>query len=320
MKWQKYLIIAIVLALTTTTSAVEQSDVQTEERAKMAILPFNSIGVDRISVNTAEQLLEQQLFNLSDMEIIPMKEVLKVTEEPCSEVDCAIEIGDTLDADQVLLVNLSRLGEKIIVQYMLVDVLAKDVVLRDYTSTETIGDLETIMKRIALSVKGKKPFEKSAEVGAIIEKETEIPRRREARKLAGLSLGYLYPQNGYDDVGQCFTLDARIGYEMQNLEVGGVFAIRKGIALNVYAAYLFTKTDFCPYVGGALGFHWVEHEDFLFEQDKRSDGYELVLNTGIRAFRTYNFRVLLNLEYTYTLNDYNDQAIVFTIGLASAGK
>jgi len=48
---------------------------------------------------------------------------------------------------------------------------------------------------------------------------------------------------------------------------------------------------------------------------KRGDGLELIASTGIKAFRTYNFQVLLNLDYSYTFNDFDDRSLVFTIGL-----
>jgi hypothetical protein len=35
----------------------------------------------------------------------------------------------------------------------------------------------------------------------------------------------------------------------------------------------------------------------------------------MRVLHTYNFQLLFNLEYIRTLNDYNDGAIVFTIGI-----
>lgn len=320
MKSLRISITTTILILLMVNLVMGQENIEPERQAKIAILPFSAIGIDDISVNTAEFLLEQQLFELSTMKIITRKEVLQtVGDKPCSEIDCGIKIGEKLDADQALLINLSKLGEKIIIQYMLIDVPGQSIILKDYTSTETIEDLEIVMKRIALSVTSQKPFEKSAEVGAITEKETEIPRRRKARRLLGLSLGYLYPKNGYDNSEQSFTIDIRSGYELENLEVGGQFALRKGVALNLYSLYLFSKTDFCPYIGGAFGFHWVAHEDLFFDFDgKRSDGFELIASAGIRAFRTYNFRILINLDYTITFNDYNDSAIVFTIGLISS--
>ena len=50
-------------------------------------------------------------------------------------------------------------------------------------------------------------------------------------------------------------------------------------------------------------------------KELRSDGIELSANTGIRVLHTYNFQMIFNLEFIYTMNDYNDRAVVFTIGI-----
>ncbi len=104
-----------------------------------------------------------------------------------------------------------------------------------------------------------------------------------------------------------------------------LFGIRDGFAMNVYGDYLFSKTDICPYLGGAFGFHWITHSQNNYVavtqpgqaeySSKDSDGFELTFNTGLRVLHTYNFQILLNLEYIMTFNDYNDKAIVFTIGI-----
>jgi len=288
---------------------------------KMVILPFHSIGVDQISIQTAESLLKQEIEKLSAVQIVHEKQTLElVSEEPCNEVTCAAEIGAKLNADQVVFGSLNKLGEKIIVQYTLVDVATKEVLVKDNATSTTVEDLDTVMKRVAMSVVKQEPIEKTIEVGAITEKESEAPpKQRKANTLAGCSIGYLFPQEGYGKEDRYFALDSRVSFELSRLQIGGQFSVRQGIAMNISGSYLFTKTDFCPYVGGAFGFHWISHhldDDYSSkEENKREDGFELVANAGIMAFRTYNFRVLLNLDYSYTFNDYNDQAIALTIGL-----
>ena len=49
--------------------------------------------------------------------------------------------------------------------------------------------------------------------------------------------------------------------------------------------------------------------------EKRGNGFEVTANAGFTAFQTYNFHIIVNFAYLYTLNDYNDKAFVFTIGL-----
>ncbi len=182
------------------------------------------------------------------------------------------------------------------------------------------------MKRVAISLVTKEPVEKTAEVGVITEQETLTPRRRSTRKTSGFSFGYLYPQNGYDDSRRTFAMDFRTGAELENYAVGMQLFIRKGFGMNVFTSYLFSKKDVCPYLGGAFGFHWVSHAhgygyydsasgQWQEPEEKEDDGFELNLDGGVRLFHTYNFQILFNLGYSYTLNGYGDQAILFTIGL-----
>ncbi|MCD4796589.1 MAG: hypothetical protein K8R49_05410 [Candidatus Cloacimonetes bacterium] len=284
----------------------------------IAVLPFYSLGVDEISIQTAESILKNDIRKLSSMHIISQDKTNEsLAGEQCTEVVCAVEIGRELDADLVLITNLSKLGEKIIIQYNLVDVNKGQSAVLDNTTSNTIEDLEVVMNRIAMSIVEQKPLAQTVEVGAIMQKEEDIPRRRSGKKFIGLSFGYLYPQHGYDeDYERSFTLDLRSGYEVGNVAVGLQFAARHGFATNIYASYLFSKKDICPYAGGAFGFHWVAHyDDDWYDDNKRSDGLEFIANAGIRAFRTYNFQVILNIDYAITFNDFDDRALIFTIGL-----
>ena len=170
-------------------------------------------------------------------------------------------------------------------------------------------------------------IEKTAEVGVITEHETKTPRRRAARNIGGFSFGYLYPQHGYDDANRSFAMDFRTGAEFQNYAVGMQLFIRKGFGVNVFTSYLFSKKDFCPYIGGAFGFHWVSHNSYYYggyytedgyyqePKKKKGDGFEINVDTGVRLFHTYNFQIVFDLGYSFSMNDYNDQGIIFTFGL-----
>lgn len=86
--------------------------------------------------------------------------------------------------------------------------------------------------------------------------------------------------------------------------------------------------DFSPFVGASVGFHGVSHEQYYdghdystnHENNKREDGFEFLIKGGLLAFRTYDFRVVATVEYTMTFNDYNDRAIVLTLGVMRGGK
>ena len=296
-----------------------------ESSPRIAILPLIGGGVDSVYVQTAESILRTEIGKLSTMDIISGKRTLEALEgTTCSESECALEVGKKLNASQVLGCRLSPLGEKIIAQYFVIDVSSHSRILVDETTAPKVEDLEMVMKRIAQSVVEHQPIGKGAEVGRIMESESTTPLRRASWRNFGLSFGYLYPQNNtYDNQSRVFVMDVRFDYTLDDYAVGMLLGGRGGFAMNLYGAYLFSKKDVCPYVGGALGFHWVSHDNPQWitvngvnnNANLKSDGFELTGNAGIRLLHTYNFELFFDLGYTITLNDYNDKAIVFTIGI-----
>jgi hypothetical protein len=297
---------------------VVELDGQDASSSRIAIMPLYANGIDSVYLQTAESILRTEISKLSSMDIVSLKRTKDALEgAACTESECALVLGKKLNASRVLGCRLSALGEKIIVQYFLVDVPSNREVLIDQVTASSVEDLEAVMKRIAMSVVGGGTVEKNAEVGKILQSESTESLRRTTNKNFGFSFGYLYPQHGYDNSDQSFVVDARFDYELNDWAAGMMIGARKGFAMNLYGSYLFSRQDLCPYVGANVGFHWVSHTGFFggTQSGNRSDGFELIAHGGIRVLHTYNFQLIFNLDYIYTINDYNDRALVFTIGL-----
>jgi hypothetical protein len=292
-----------------------------DRSGRLAILPLSSNGVDAVTIETASMLLRTEIGKLSSMDVVSGRKTQEaVGQTPCSEAECALAIGKALEATQVLGCRLSALGEKIIVQYFLVDVPSGREILIDQATASGAEDLDVLMKRLAKAVIEREPVSKTAEVGQILASETVEPSRRATRKNFGFSFGYLYPQSGYDHGDRAFIVDSRFDYELEDYAVGMLVGIRKGFAAGLYGSYLTSRTDICPYVGGGLGFHWIDHGS-VYDQvthqnvEGRGDGFELSAHAGLRVLHTYSFQMIFNLELLYTMNDFNDRAIVFTLGI-----
>ena len=285
---------------------------------KIVILPIISNGIDLASVRTAESILRMELGKQSNPSVISEKRTLDVLgSESCADEECAKAIGEKLDAKQVLICKLNPLGEKIIVQYILVETSTGKNLLSEQTTALNVEDLEPVMKRIAISVSSLAPFNENQEVGNIVGQETIESLRQKARYNFGVGFGYLFPSYGYDnDNKKSFTINVYFDYEIKDYAAGLMLGARKGFSINLYGNYLFSKTDVCPYLGTSLGFHWVAHEDWLFgNEEKDGDGIGLGLQGGVRLFHTYSFQMFIQGEYIMTFNDYNDKAFVFTIGI-----
>lgn len=282
---------------------------------KLVIVPLNSIGIEPAYVQTAESILRMEINRISTLDIISERRTREVMEEDyCDDPECAMEIGTALNADQVLLCNLNALGEKIIVQYSLLELPSGRRLVTDQTTALNVEDLEAVMKRVAVSVVTKQSFNKNVEVGSVVGKESVESLRRAARYNFGIGFGYLFPSHGYDNDNRSFTINAYLDYEVPDYAVGLMVGARNGFAINLYGNYLFTKTDVCPYLGASLGFHWVAHDNFFFD-NQEGDGIGLGLIGGIRLFHTYTFQLFIQGEYIMTFNDYNDKAFVFTLGI-----
>jgi TolB-like protein len=292
---------------------------------KIVLLPLISNGIDLASVQTAESILRMELSNASTMNVVSEKKTLTALgNEDCADEECAKQIGEKLDAKQVLLCKLNPLGEKIIVQYILVETATGKNLLSESATAINLEDIDAVMKRVAISVSKQTPFNTNQEVGNIVGKESIESLRQKARYNFGVGFGYLFPSYGYDADKKSFTINLYFDYEIQDYAVGLMIGARKGFAINLYGNYLFSRTDISPYLGGSLGFHWVSsHENMWVEYspyptntaNKDEDGIELGLQAGIRLFHTYNFQLFVQGEYIMTFNDYNDKAFVFTIGI-----
>lgn len=296
---------------------------QIKSNYKLAILPYVSKGIDELSIQTAESILKLEITKHSKITVIEAKEIFNVLQNNiCEDIQCAIEIGEQLNADKVLLCKIKPLGTNLIIQYYLYDLELDSLILIEQTKAMGLEDLELVMKRIAKSIITETPFIQSVEVGTVVSAESEKFLKKSSIYNFGLTFGYLFPTYGYDnDYSKSFTLNVHFDYELPKYAIGLMAGARNGFAINIYGHSFLTSSDISPYIGAAFGFHWVAHsQNFDYGQTvsiskKDSHGFEITLSSGVRIFRTQKFTVILNLEYLLTFNDYNDKALVFTIGL-----
>ena len=89
---------------------------------KIAVLPIISNGIDPAYVQTLESILRMDLSNQKNLDVIIERKTLDALgDEGCADEECAKQVGEKLNVDRVLLCKLNPLGDKIIVQYILVE-------------------------------------------------------------------------------------------------------------------------------------------------------------------------------------------------------
>jgi hypothetical protein len=292
---------------------------------KLAVLPIGGNGVDSATQETIYMLLTSKISQYNTYEIVPTGDILSaLAGRSCLESACAADIGRQVNASKVVYGSLNKLGEKIIFQYNLIDVLTRATVLSDEMTSTRVEDLDQVTQRVAASIVKQVPANKTIEVGLVTEQETQETKTRKSVSSGGIGFGYLYPQKGYGGKQRIFVWDFRSIYEMRHVAVDAILGIREGIALNIGMLYLPSLKDYSPYAGVGIGFHAINHDEgydsYQNNQGKRGDGLEFLVKGGLLAFRTYDFREVLNVEYSVTLNDYNDAGAVVTIGVMRSGK
>src|SRR5689334_3648815 len=96
-------VLPISILLLVTGLSVATLPAQESSSTRLAVLPLHSNGVDSVWIVTSESNLRTEIGKLSPMEIVSVKRTREALENtPCSESECAVEIGKKLDATQVL--------------------------------------------------------------------------------------------------------------------------------------------------------------------------------------------------------------------------
>ncbi len=296
-----------------------------QEIPRAVLFDLQSIGVDKTTARVASELLGNELTNLGKLKIVKAEGV-------CASVEEAVERSRGLQGDKAIMGNLSRLGEKIIVFASLIDVRTGEVEFSDQIVSVTVEDLDMVLKRLAVGLVERKKLEETVEVGKIIEEEFEEPRRRRSFLTYGVKAGYMFPiLGGYGGHREkMFTANLLTWYENPSFiaePLAGVSVSGKSVDIHgdisLYKAI--SRTDFAPYFGGGVGLHYVgcerptpEHWDnWVWDH-----GFGLSAGGGVMGFRTYDFRILLDVKYSVVwaelLEEHGQDGVTLTIGTTYA--
>jgi len=244
----------------------------------------------------------------------------------CAETACAVHFGHQLSADVVATAIIEQLEETIEFQYRLTEVEADSDLIVDHFSVRNLEELESLLPEVAESFITRIPV--SEMIGQQPSTENEIkpsfPQR--SRWLLGLAFGLLKPKHGYQNDQSHLIVNVRLGAEFKKFEAGILVGSHNGVAVNAFTNLLAPIKFIAPYLGVAAGYHWVVHadsEEYFYnakrqewlKRNKRAEGLELILNTGIKFRPSRHAQLQANMAYSYTFNDYMDQAVCLTLGL-----
>lgn len=289
---------------------------------KVGLLPFKSAGVYSSIATGVTDLLSGDLENYG-MSVVSPAEMERVVgkELECYDKECAAEAGFKARLEKVIFGSITKLGEKYVIKASMVSVATRTITFSERVSAASAEDIEIAVSRLAKAIATGKRVEETAEIGKITEEEVYRGKRRKKAFLStGLGFGMTFPFGGYADAGNLQTWEGRTWYEtpraagelyyaysfssnfadpFDTTSTARVFETTLGISL----LYFFSPGDISPYAGGGL-----YYKSLMIDSPTEALGYEMGIGFegggGIVVFRTYDFRLLLDVRYTIDLNDY----------------
>ncbi len=305
---------------------------QPQPSKTLVVLPFKAYGVDSTSTQTVLALLRREFEQRDAYNVIQES---YTPESECQDLECAVSAGRSVGADLVLYGHFSRLGTKVLWSFTLVDVERNAKEFSGDVTKQRIEDFQSSISGVAKSIETGVLETNSAGSSQILSISKD---HRRDTIIFGIGVGQLFPVHGYidrrysdddynynnvvvpDTIKRAFVLDSRVALKVSdNYTLDLLFGIRRGILLNIGASYDPLNSVVSPYVGGGLGYYIYIGEDSFDNNDPDffTSGFQVMVKGGLWFFKTSILRAFANLDYTYIFNSRDDQAVTFTIGIAS---
>ena len=131
-----------------------------EHLPRIAIIPFNYINVSKQDAEVITSLFETALVNTEVFRVIEQNqidEILKAQEyslSDCSDTECAIQFGQLLSAEQIILGTLSAVGGKHILNAKIIDVAKGVNIKADRVDAGSLSEMTEVVELLAYKLAG----------------------------------------------------------------------------------------------------------------------------------------------------------------------
>jgi len=301
---KRFFLIIMIMIIGTSVSAVSAE--------KVLLFRFRSTGVDEQLLDAVDQVFADALSGYGVYSPVRAYEV--VGNVQCHTPACASGYAGDAGYDKTLIGSLTRFGDKIIVNTSLVDSETGEVIHRAEGSSETVEDLDIVVKRLAKSISTGKTVSESAEVGMITEKESSPERRRSSFTTKGIRAGFLWTlDNSFGKPDRMPAIDFVVQHDMPDYFLSGKFGIKWGSGswaftwLHTKVGRYFGRGDFSPFISAGLGLesvnteYEIEDAGFTREKSDKKTGFTISAGTGFALFKTYDYQFQLDLDYYMVL-------------------
>ncbi len=129
-------------------------------KPRIAVLPFNPIGVSKNDALVVTGLFETGLVKTESFNVIKQQQVNEIlaaqafTLTGCTDDACAIEFGKLLAAEQIVLGDLSSIGGKYILNVKIIDVELGKNIKADSVETSKLSEMTGAAELLAFKLAG----------------------------------------------------------------------------------------------------------------------------------------------------------------------
>ena len=150
---KKIFVVLFLVIITVSVSAVD-------EQPRIAVVPFNAIGVSERDAQVLSGLFETALVKTNSFSVIEQNQVKEIVDAQaysmsgCTDEACAIEFGELLSAEQIILGDVSMIGGKYIINAKIIDVQQGKNIKADNVEAANMGDMTSATELLAYKLAG----------------------------------------------------------------------------------------------------------------------------------------------------------------------
>lgn len=281
---------------------------------KIGLLPFKPVGIESNITEAIHQLIESELSSYGHTVVPPNKIEGKYGKKVvCYNKECASEIGKQMGLEKVIFGSMTKIGEKYIISAVVVKSQSGNIVFSDKVTSKTPEDLDVCISRLAKAIESNKKVGETIEVGKVTEEEVvKGSKRKESFVSMGGGIGIERPLMGYGDANDrfftCYIFKAwyetpKFGGETEVYLANTFGFFSNASAFSISFLYFLSTEDFSPFLVGGVGLKNISVGSEYYEySDEANFGLCIETGAGLAAFRTYDFRFVLDGRISTSFN------------------
>lgn len=104
------------------------SDIYAQNKMRIAVMDFQADGIPGATARRVSELIRTEMVNVGEVMIIERNQMDKILKEQgiqqmgCTDASCAVQIGQMLSVNKILIGTVMKMGTKIIINGRIVDV------------------------------------------------------------------------------------------------------------------------------------------------------------------------------------------------------